>query len=460
MLNHASCSELGSESWAEREFGGAPQVDRRLGRRLKQVAAHFARQPSASIPKACGPWSQTKAAYRLFANRKMTPADFLRPHQEQTRLRMAAHRVVLVVQDTTGLNFSGDAELGLLGTGPEGARGLWLHTSMAFSPEGQALGIVQAESWQRKPGEFGKAARRHQRATWEKESQRWINSFEHCKALAGTLPQTQLVSVADREGDLYDWFKEAAAHPEVGVVVRARHNRRTEQGPLLDEVLKRTEPAGEVEIQVPRRPGQRARTARLEVRYGAVDLPAPSRRQGPVIRLWVVEGRERRRGRETPLHWRLVTNLPVHDGASALEKLGWYRVRWQIEEFHRVLKSGCRAEARQLESEERLLKVLMVDLVVAWRVLELSRQARGPRSEPAQTRFSRPELEVLRHWCRVQLKRDVEHFTLREAVRAVAQMGGFLARRRDGEPGAMTLWRGLEMLAQMVIGWNLAKQCG
>jgi hypothetical protein len=155
-----------------------------------------------------------------------------------------------------------------------------------------------------------------------------------------------------------------------------------------------------------------------------------------------------------------VTNLPVNDLASALEKLGWYRVRWQIEEFHRVLKSGCRAEARQLERDERLLKVLMVDLVVAWRVLELSRQARGQRSEPVQTQFSRPELEVLRHWCRVQLKRDVQHFTVREAVRAVAQMGGFLARRRDGEPGAMTLWRGLEMLAQMVIGWNLAKQCG
>lgn len=460
MLNHASFSSLSSEVWAEQEFGGAPQTDRRLVKRLKQVAASFARQPSASIPKACGRWSKTKAAYRLFANRKMTPADFLRPHQEQTRLRMAAHRVVLVVQDTTGLNFSGDAELGLLGTGSDGARGLWLHTSMAFSPEGQALGIVKAESWQREPGEFGKAARRHQRATSEKESQRWINSFEDCMALAGTLPQTLLVNVADREGDLYDWFKEAAVHPEVGVVVRARHNRRTEQGPLLDAVLKRTEPAGEVEIHVPRRPGQRARTARLEVRYCAVDLPAPSRSKGPVIRLWVVEGRERKHGQKSPLHWRLVTNLPVNDLATALEKLGWYRVRWQIEEFHRVLKSGCQAEARQLESDERLLKVLMVDMVVAWRVLELSRLARGQRLEPVETQFSRQELEVLRHWCRAHLKRDVKHFTLREAVRVVAQMGGFLARRSDGEPGAMTLWRGLEMLAQMVTGWNLAKNCG
>jgi hypothetical protein len=460
MHKNASFDSHSSEDWAEHEFGNAALGDRRLVERLKKVAASFVRQPSASIPKACGKWSQSKAAYRLFGQTKMQAADFIQPHREQTLRRMADHEVVLVVQDTTGLNFNGRAGLGLIGTGADGAKGLWLHTSMAFDTEGRALGIVKVEQWQRDPGQFGKAAQRHHRAIQEKESQRWIKSFEQCVAWAKSLSQTQLINVADREGDIYEWFKEAAAHPQVGVLVRARHNRRTEQGRLLGQVLEETEPAGVVEISVPRRPGQRARTARLEVRHCAVRIPAPVGSKGPVIELFVVEAREQDPGKASPIHWRLVTNLPVRDSASALEKLRWYRVRWQIEEYHRVLKSGCQAQARQLESAEGLLKVLMVDMVVAWRVLELSRLARQGQLVGLDKHFSSQEQEIIGHWCRRNLGHEVENLTLREAVRVVAQMGGFLARRGDGEPGAMTLWRGLEMLAQMVAGWNLAKSCG
>ena len=175
--------------------------------------------------------------------------------------------------------------------------------------------------------------------------------------------------------------------------------------------------------------------------------------------MWVVEAREPRRPSGTPLHWRLVTNLPVMNLANALEKLRWYRVRWQIEEFHRVLKSGCNAQGRQLENAERLLNVLMVDIVVAWRVLALSRLGRQDSLEPVEQHFSAKELEIIRRWSEQRLGRPLHHPDLREAIRVVAQMGGFLARRGDGEPGAMTLWRGLEVLSNMLLGWNLTK-CG
>jgi hypothetical protein len=447
------------QRWAEQEFGGAQLGDRRRSDRLEKIVARFVAQPTASIPKACGSWKDTKAAYRFFSNSQIRAADLITPHQEQTRERIAGQPVVLVVQDTTGLNFSGDADLGLLGSGPEGAPGMWLHSSLAFTPAGQALGVVQVQTWQRDREEFGKAARRHQRPTAEKESQRWLDSHQACVPLATDLPQTQLVNVADREGDLHALFAQAADHPQLGVLVRARHNRRTDTGQLMEEVLAATPVAAVVPLNVPHRPGQRARTAQLEVKFCAVHLPPPHRKRGESVAMWIVDAKEAQQQSRTPLHWRLVTNLPVNDLAAAEEKLQWYRVRWQIEEFHRVLKSGCNAEGRQLESADRLERVLMVDIVIAWRVLALSRQGRQHPQAQAGDHFTSVELEIIGHWSRHHLGRDVRGPTLQEAVRVVAQMGGFLARKRDGEPGAMTLWRGLEMLSSMLIGWNLST-CG
>jgi Transposase DNA-binding/Transposase Tn5 dimerisation domain len=454
-----SFASLCPQRFAEQEFSGARLGDQRRSHRLQNIVVRFAAQPTASIPKACGSWKDTKATYRFFSNPQIRPADLIAPHQEQTRQRSAQQPVVLVVQDTTGLNFSADAGLGLLGSGPEGAPGLWLHSSLAFTPEGQALGVLHVETWQRDRRDFGKAARRHQRVTAQKESQRWLTSHQECVRLAAGLPATRLVNVADREGDLYPLFTQAAAQPQVGVLVRARHNRRTDTGQLLEEVLENTPSSGAVPLSLPHRPGQRARTVQLVVKFCAVKLPPPRHGRGDALGMWVVEAREVGPRRGPPLHWRLVTNLPVPDLAAAQEQLRWYRVRWQIEEFHRVLKSGCNAEGRQLESADRLLKVLMVDLVIAWRVLALSRLARQDPEAPADPHFSAPELEIIRHWSRQHLGREVRGPNLRAAVRVVAQMGGFLARKRDGEPGAMTLWRGLEMLSSMLIGWNLSR-CG
>ena len=161
-----------------------------------------------------------------------------------------------------------------------------------------------------------------------------------------------------------------------------------------------------------------------------------------------------------PLHWRLVTNVPVPDFAAAVERLGWYRKRWSIEEYHRILKSGCGVEQRQLETVERLGKILTLDLLVAWRVLELTRAARQPETLKAREYFGEDELEVLKKWQLKQGKVVNLEMTVREAVRLIAQWGGFLARKSDGEPGPMTLWRGLERLSQMTQGYQLAKTCG
>ena len=379
---------------------------------------------------------------------------------------MAAHPRVLVVQDTTGLNFADHPAtegLGLVGTGRQGALGMWLHSSLAFAPNGAALGVVARQWWVRDPKQFGKAARRHRRPIAEKESYRWLKSYLATVDCARQNPGTQFVNIADREGDLYELFALAGQNPEVGVLVRARHERKDQCGASLSELLAAQSPAGTLEIEVPRKPGQPARVARLEIKFSALKLKAPRRRSGELpLSLWVVEAREilPPGSRRKPLLWRLVTNVAVRDFAAAVERIEWYRKRWSIEEYHRILKSGCKVEQRQLETVERLSKIIMLDLLVAWRVLEITRAARQPETLKAKEYFGQDELEVLEKWQLKNGKTINRDLTVREAVRLIAQLGGFLARKSDGEPGAMTLWRGLQQLNQMTLGYQLAKTCG
>jgi hypothetical protein len=341
---------------------------------------------------------------------------------------------------------------------------MWLHSSLAFTPEGAALGVVAVEWWVREPKDFGKAAHRHQRPIEEKESYRWLKSYQATVQWAQENPGTRFVNISDREGDLYELFALGAQHPETGLLVRARHERKDASGARLTELMAREQPAGAIEIEVPRQPGQPARRAKLAVKDISLRLPAP--RPSPSaeqpVRLWVVEAQEMLAAgpRAKPLCWRLVTNVPVTDFNSAVEKIQWYGQRWSIEEFHRILKSGCGVEDRQLETVERLSKIIMVDVLVAWRVLALTRAARQAESLQAEQYFGPDELAVLKQLQRKKGKVLSPEVTVREVVRLVAQLGGFLARKGDGEPGSMTLWRGLEQLSQLTLGYQLAKLCG
>jgi hypothetical protein len=455
-----------ADQWAVREFAGARLPDKRLVKRLIAIASKFARHPSGSLPEATGSWREAKGAYRFFDHEGVSAQAILQPHQEQTGRRAAAHKTVLVVQDTTGLNFADHPAtqgLGLVGTGRRGALGIWLHSSLAFTPEGAALGLVDVQPWIRDPKEFGKAASRHRRPIEEKESYRWLKSFQATVQWAKGNPGTRVINIADREGDLYELFALAARHPEVGVLVRSRHKRKDQSGIGVDQLMTEAPQAGTVEIEIPRQPGQAGRKATLAVKHVALSLSAPrGRRADQPIGLWIVQAEEipSPQNRAKPLFWRLVTNVAVCDFPSATERIEWYRRRWSIEEFHRILKSGCRVEARQLETVERLGKIIMMDLLVAWRVLELSRAARQPERRKAEESLAEDELQVLKQWQLQNAQTPVLSLTVRDAVRLIAQLGGFLARKREGEPGPMTLWRGLERLSQLTLGYQLAKSCG
>lgn len=440
--------------WIEREFAKVNFGDERLKKRIGQIAQDLSLHPQASIAKASGLWAKTKGAYRFFDHPKVSAQDILASHGAATLDRMAEEKEILMVQDTTGLQYAFQDEssgLGSVGNRGDRALGMWLHTTFCLNGQGTALGIADAQMWVRDRAKAGIAARRKERAIEDKESYRWLKSFAQSVAVAKALPEARVINIADREGDIYELFAEAAKNPGVGVLVRARHNRRLEkEQPRLWQFIASQPVAGEVEITVPRKPATPTYKTRLEVRFSEVKLAAP-KNQSQGLKLWIIEARQSGVSSAKALCWRLITNVAVTDLASAVEKVQWYRLRWRIEEFHRVLKSGCKAESRQLEQLERLKNVLAIDMIIAWRVLELTRASRQKPDAPATELLAQEEVVVLCAMIKKFAGRT--SLTLNEAVRAIAQWGGFLARKGDRDPGPMTIWSGLLRLNDYSTGF-------
>jgi hypothetical protein len=448
--------------WAVREFADAAVGDRRLQRRLMILAQDFYARPQANIPQACGTRAKTKAAYRLLDHDQLTLQQLLSAHCASTVERMREHPVVLAVQDTTSLYYSGhlDTEgLGPINTRKDGAQGLLLHDTLAFTAQGLPLGLLDAQLWARPPESLGpKAPRRTQLPIEQKESYKWLASFTAAAAAQQELASTQVVSIGDREADVYELFQLAlsrADHPQL--LVRAEQDRLVVEGHQhLWETVAAQEVAGYQSVGASRRRHRAARVAQMAVRFAEVQLLAPKKRHhlGGPVRIWAVLAREEQPPPDIePLEWMLLTTMPVHTGEQAAEKLRWYTQRWQIEIYHRTLKSGCRIEQRQLATARRLENCIAIDLVVAWRIFHLARLGRQTPELPCTVYFDDLQWQALHGFIHRTAIPPAEPPTLRQAVRMVASLGGFLGRKGDGEPGTTTLWLGLQRLDDIAAAW-------
>jgi len=437
--------------------------DRRLSQRLVILASQLAADPSASIPKACGPWGQSKAAYRFFDNDKVNEDDLLAPHYQSTKARLKDQPVVLAVQDTTQIDFTSHPQttgLGIL-SDPE-HQGLFYHPTLLVSPEKTPLGLAHHLVWQRPKEDFGKRHTRRSRPIAAKESQKWLASLEATAQLQAELPQVRLVSVADREADVFDFFTKAQERG-LHLLVRAGRNRSVPQPEkYLWDFLETVPPSDHLTIEVPRRPGKASRSATLTVRFSPVSLlPPKHRRQDPTlptVSLWAVYAKEEDPPPgEVAISWLLLTTIPVTSVAGALEKLQWYTCRWQIELFFKILKSGCRIEQLQLETAARLRRCLAVYAVVAWRILYLTMESRRVPHLSCEVLLTPEEWQALCCFIRRTPKPPEEPPTLLEATKMIAQLGGFLGRTGDGFPGPATLWQGLQRLGDIVVAWRLGR---
>jgi hypothetical protein len=478
-------------SWIVDEMKTADLHDQRLNRRLQAVLAQLAARPTASIPAACGGGrADVEAAYRFFTNEKVTFEQVLRPHIDATERRIAAQPVVILVQDTTEIDLTRPQQQ-VVGAGPldHGARrGVLLHEMHAFTPDGTPLGTVHAVPWAREDGAEpppATAAERRERRLRtpieEKESHRWVVALREAGALARRHPQTQFVCVADSEADIYELLAEAVAKPpNVEWIVRAcqdRALRREKRAKSAADAAARsvrealwTRPVlftktiavrGRCTTKVScetrgRRQPRESRDAAVEVRAARVTLRAPPRpdRTLPDVALNVVLVRETDPPEgDAPVEWLLLTSLPINDIDAVRRVIEYYCARWMVEVFFRVLKGGCRVEQRRFEHVERLLACLAVYLAVAWRTLFVCRLGREFPDIDCEAVFEPAEWQSTYQ----VLRRSPPPRTppsLAEMVRMVAQLGGYVNRRRDDLPGPQTVWLGLQRLHDIALCWE------
>jgi hypothetical protein len=454
--------------WAEQEFGFVRLRDRRHRERLLVVARDFFAQPAANIPQACRSRAKTKAAYRFFEHQAVKMDAILASHYHSTMERIAREKipVVLAVQDTTSFNY--DTHADMEGLGPinkhvDGAQGILLHDTMAYTTEGTAVGLLDIQVWARDPKQFGKRVTRYERAIEQKESYKWLKSFQGAARLQRQLGAvTTVVSVGDREADVYELFllaQKDPLHPKL--LIRAEQDRRLQDSDTnLWRYMESQAVAGQRELDLPRTKGRPARHCVLEVRFAPVELRPPKRNPSLApLRVWGVYVKEiNPPSRKEAIEWMLLTTLEVNNYEQALEKVDWYNKRWGIEEYHKTLKSVCRIEDRQLGDRTVWQNCLAIDLVVAWRIEHIKKLARTQPQAPCTIAFDEHEWQAVFALQRPKLPLPSTPPSVREITRLTAELGGFLGRKSDGEPGSITLARGLQRLHDIVSGILLVQK--
>ena len=467
---------LDSAQWAANELGGAPLGDKRLSARLVSSAALLASSPSHALGSAHDR-AAVKGYYRLVDHpdhAQVTPANIVAPHRARTVERMRGNDTVLCIQDGTDLNFAtrpGCEGLGIIGRNQTSAEtlGLHLHLTLAVSGAGLPLGVLRC-GFDEPP--VGKGHREvGENGAKDNKMRRWVDGLRDVVEAASQLgTRTRVISVMDREADCFELFDEQRrVGGRVDVLVRAKHDRRLGQGASKLFATLRNAPAdGYVEIEMKRlserrkssrkqaRPARSARVARTEVHYRELTMPATIEGREPVT-LWAVHVRETGPPEgEKPVEWFLLTSVRVESVESAVELIGYYLRRWRVEDFFRVLKSGCRAEHLGFHSAERLQRALTIQAVIAWRVMLMTLLARDVPHCDAELMFTDMELRFLAAYAAdAALPKPCD---LAATVRLVAILGGYRNRKHDPPPGHQLMWRGYERMSAATLGYYIAQR--
>ena len=468
------------QDWTEAEVEAASFADARLHRRFAGLLRQLAAGVGSSIPQACGDWAGAKAAYRFLANERVDEADILGGHFAATRDRFAACRgVVLLLQDTTEFAYRrvSTTAIGVTKSVNSGrdAEGRWrhhtlcgllLHTGLAVTEEGVPLGVTAMKVWTRSKFRGTAALKRMVNPTRVpiegKESVRWLDSLRRSVDLLGE--PGRLVHVADRESDIYELFC-LAGQLGTHFVVRTCNDRLAGDGTrTVASEMAKARVRGLHRVELRDAEGEVIQVV-LEIRARRVHLlpPVGKQRHYPPLDLTVLHVTERDppRGRE-PIEWKLLTDLPVRSRREAVEKIRWYATRWKVETFHKILKSGCRAEESRLRSAERIANLLALFCIIAWRILWLTLAHRADPGADPRTALTAPEIALLDRLIPGADGGNPPGSTLATYVRKLARLGGHLGRSRDPPPGVVVLWRGLSRLADIELGVQIAERpkCG
>ena len=453
--------------WIENEYGTLEIGDTRLNKRAKQLLKRFSDTPMESIPGSCKGWAETKAAYRFFENESVTAKKIIKPHRVATLNRIKEHPIVLLLEDTTTLNYSSQKER--QDTGPiqqDNVRGIFLHPMFAVTPSRECLGIVDYEQWAREKFTHQtsqeRKAQRYSRAIKDKESYRWVRGYKKATKLAKAIPATQFVYIADREGDIYDIYHEAKSAFETGAadwVIRAIFDRsifdesQPKKRNKLKASVKASSSMGKVTFTVSSFGNRKKREVTQDVFAKEVTLlpPREKAKEGftPVKITTVIATEKNPPPGEKAIEWVLLTSIPISNLETALQVIQWYLCRWQIEIFFKILKSGCNIEKLQLSDKQRFDPCLAMYLIIAWRILFMTMLGRASPTLCSECIFETIEWQTA-YVMLYEKPPPSQPPTLKDTLQMIAQLGGFLGRKHDGDPGPIVMWKGLRNLYEHI----------
>lgn len=455
ILMSSTIEHVDVNHWAYDEFKNLGINCGRTIKRFIRSIHTLSQKIGESIAGASDSKAEAKAMYRLIENKKVTEEVVLHAHRKATiqKMKESGELIILSVQDTTMLNYATHKKtkgLGDFGAGPD-QKGLIVHSALAVTPKGIALGLLDQCIWTRDPEERGRRTEKRQKPIEEKESYKWLKSMDNSQI--GIPKGIRLVHIGDREADVYEFFDHAIANQQ-DVLVRVVQNRVTTEACKLFDQVKQEPPAGQLVVRIPRdtRRNLPEREATLEIRYSRVHIQAPVNTpkkfvKNRTVALSIVHVQELcpPEGVE-PIKWYLATSMDIANLDEAVEKVNWYIQRWKIERFHYILKSGCEIEKKQNRTAERLQKLILIYSILSVRILGMTYLARQHPEEPCALFLEEEEWKVL--YCIANRTSRVPQTapTIQEAVSYLAKLGGFLGRKGDGEPGVKVIWKGLNEL--------------
>jgi len=455
-------------SWVQEELASVDLGDKRLDKRIRKICESLYKRPMSSINEACHSWKDTKAAYRLFENEKITASKILRPHREATIERARNYKTVLAIQDTTFFNFSQHKKkrgMGNIESRRRNLKGLLAHNTLITTTDGVPLGLFDQEIFARTGNKY--EGKYYQVSIEQKEDYRWIKAAE---TVISYMPASvRAVNVCDREADIYE-FLDSVEKRGGCYLIRANHNRiigekkkrwEQEEDVFLNDLISKGDIQGTIQIEVIDKKTKKKRQATLDVKFKELIITAPRRlhssyKNQPSIKCYVVDVQEPHPSAEHErIHWRLLTNVPVATLEDAIERVVWYKQRWTVEVYHKVLKSGCTVEDCRLTDFNRLQRCITLYSIVAWRLLWMTKAGKETPDLPCTVAFADDEWKILYAVTHDTREIPKEIPTLREAIRWMAKMGGFLGRKSDGEPGIIVVWRGWQQLNTLAHAYNI-----
>lgn len=450
--------------WAQQIFGQADLGDKRRTRRLVEVAIALACKPMRKICSSFEKWKQIKGGYRLIENKAVTVEQLYRPSTLAAVQASRNQKMVLAISDTTSFNFTNHrAASGLGPIGKLETQGLLLHSTIVLRQDGVPLGLLRQQAWARDPAEYGQKHRRKQRALEEKESYRWVQTVEECSLFFDELEESArplLIHVFDREGDIYEVFQ-ALARTGEGCVIRSSWNRKVDDpNQYLHDAVLKSPVLVCATIEVPRKQGERERSAKVKYQACPVTLvpsPSPLSEQRPVqVNVIAVTEYDPPQGITQSLQWILVTTLPIDTLEEVQGGARIYKQRWRVEDYHLILKSGCKAESMQFETAERLMKMLALLCANALRLLRLTYHARIEPDLPCTAVLADDEWRALETAIHKKPPAPAaQPPSLKQAILWIGKLGGHVGRRSDGMPGVRTLWRGWQDLQLLTVMYQV-----